>query len=325
MQSREEALSSNSFPPGPDAVARAARRIAGRVRRTPLLEIDERWLGSEPVTLKLEHLQVTGSFKPRGAFNSMLGAPLPRAGVVAASGGNHGLAVAYAAASLGVTAEIFIPEVTSPAKRAQLAATGAVVRVVPGAYPEALAAASARAAQTGARSIHAYDDPLVVAGQGTVALEIEEQVAPAGPVGTVVVAVGGGGLLAGVAAWFAGRCRVVAAEPESCPTLSASLAAGRIQEVEVGGIAVDSLGARRLGAIAFDLAVRAGVESVLVSDVEIREAQFAAWERLRLALEPGGAVALAALLSGRLEQGPVGRLVVVTCGANFDPGTLSGG
>lgn len=299
----------------------AADRIQGRVRRTPLLHLGAQELDlGFPVTLKLELLQHAGSFKPRGAFNRMLSAgALPAFGVIAASGGNHGAAVAYAARALGVAAEIFVPELTSVAKRTRIESFGA--RLIRGGetYAEALAASRARQAQTGALEVHAYDHPAVLAGQGTVGMEFE---ADAPGLTHVLVATGGGGLIGGIAAWYEGRARVISVEPEGCPCLHDALAAGAPVPAAVGGVAADALGARQVGALMFPVAQRHVAEAVLVSDAAIVSAQRLLWDRLRLVAEPGGATALAALLSGAWVP-PAGAAVgVLVCGANADPASV---
>lgn len=309
---------------GPDDVERAATRIAGRVRTTPVLDVgDDRGRLPFPVVLKLELLQHTGSFKPRGVFNWMLAQDgnLPPAGVVAASGGNAGAAFAYVARELGVPATIVVPEVTSPVKRGRLADLGAEVVVVPGVYDDALAASRALAAETGARLGHAYDDPDIVAGQGTCGRELEAQVG--GAFDTVLVAVGGAGLIGGIAAWFAGRKRVVGVEPEPIPALHDALAAGRPVEVAVSGLAADSLGASSVGEVPFAVARRYVDRSVLVPDDAIAQAQRDLWARFRLAAEPGGAAAWAALVGKAYVPQPGERVAVVVCGGNVDPTTLA--
>ncbi|WP_084962320.1 threonine/serine dehydratase [Thermoactinospora rubra] len=298
-------------------VLAAAERIRGHVLRTPVLEI------APGVALKLEQLQHSGSFKVRGAFNRILSATLPEAGVIAASGGNHGLAVAYAARALGVRAEIFVPEVTSPVKVAGLRALGAEITQTGAIYAEAAEAAAKRAAETGALEVHAYDQPEVVAGQGTLGPELLEQT---GGADTVLVAVGGGGLASGIALGVTGSgTRLVVVEPERIPTLHAALAAGRPVPVEVSGVAADALGASRVGEIAYRILSGAGVRSVLVSDEAIVAARRTLWAQHRIAAEHSGAAAFAALLSGAYvpEQGE--RVAVVICGANTDPATLSSG
>lgn len=305
----------------PGLIRDAHRRIVPHVRHTPVLRLEAGAFGiGAALTLKLETMQHAGSFKPRGALNRMLSAALPEAGVIAASGGNHGAAVAWAAARLGVTAEIFVPSVASPAKVERIRGFGATVHVGGASYADAFAASQVRAAESGALVVHAYDQPETIAGQGTVALELE---ADAPELDSVIVACGGGGLVAGVAAWFAGRVKVIAVEPEGCPTLSAALHAGRPVDVEVGGLAVDSLGARRIGELAYPLCVRYVAHSVLVTDAAIRGAQLALWRELRIAVEPGGAAALAALTSGAYAPQPGERVGVLVCGANLDPATLA--
>lgn len=305
----------------PEDIRRARDRIDGRVRRTPVAELGDGAFGVPGrIALKLELLQHTGSFKPRGAFNRMLSADVPDVGVIAASGGNFGLAVAYAAAELGHRAEVFVPDSSPPVKARRIAEHGADVRLVPGFYDDALAASRDRAAETGALVMHAYDQPEVVAGQGTLAAELSEQLPDAD---TVLVAVGGGGLIGGVAAWYEGRTRVVGVEPDRCPTMSEALRAGRPVDVDVGGDAADSLGARMCGEIAHAIAARYVEHVLLVTDDAIREAQRRLWDDVRVIAEPGGAAALAALLSGRYRPDPDERVVVLVCGANTDPGSVS--
>ena len=306
-------------PVGVTAIEQAAIRIADHVRTTPILDAE---VGGQPLHLKLECLQVGGSFKARGAFNCLLSAPdVRQRGVVAASGGNHGIAVALAARRLGVRADVFVPAIASPAKLAALRALGAQMHVGGASYDEALAASEAFVARTGAVRSHAYDLPETVAGQGTLAREWEQQVDRLPD--TILVAVGGGGLIAGIAAWFSGRVRVVAVESTGCPTLHAARAAGVPVDVAVSGLAADSLGARRIGAIAFAITQRYVHDTLLVDDDAIRAAQRAAWAQLRVALEPGGASALAAVLSGAYRPAARERVGVLLCGANLDPGTLA--
>jgi len=306
-----------------DDIAAAARRIAGDVRRTPLLRIAGRDLGvaCAELWLKLEHLQVSGSFKARGMFNRMRANAVPAAGVVIASGGNAGIAVAHAARTLGVRAEVFVPESSSEAKRARLAQLGAVVTVRGASYADALAASLERQRATGALLMHAYDQREVVEGAGTLAAEVE---ADAGVADRALVSVGGGGLISGVAAWFAGRSRVEALEPALAPTLSAALAAGRPVDVDVSGIAADSLGARRIGEIAWAIAKRQVAASHLLADDAIRAAQRALWSELRLAVEPAAALPLAALATHTVDVRPDEKILLVICGANVDPATLGG-
>jgi threonine dehydratase len=303
----------------------AARRIAGRVRVTPVTEVDA---GSFPpaarVWLKLEQLQHTGSFKARGAFNRIMSAAeqglLPAAGVVAASGGNAGLAFAYAAAQFGARSRVHVPAAAPAVKVSRLRGYGAQVVQAGSCYAEAFELAAKHAAETGALLCHAYDQPEVCAGQGTLGRELLEQTGA--EVDTVLVAVGGGGLMAGVAAATEGRARVIGAEPATIPTFHAALAAGGPVDVEVSGIAADSLGATRLGDIGYAVAVRAGVRSVLVSDQDIIAARQYLWDRYRLVTEHGAATAFAALHCGAYQPEPGERIAVVLCGANTDPATL---
>jgi len=307
----------------------AAARIAGHVRETPVLRLESGAFGvGSPIVLKLESLQHSGSFKARGAFNSLLSLEVPAAGVIAASGGNHGAAVAYAAGRLGHRAEIFVPEISSPVKVQRLKDYGAVVHQIGANYGEALAASKARQAETGALTIHAYDQAEVLAGQGTVAREFERQAMALGGIGTLLIAVGGGGLIGGIAAWVGGRMsgpqvKLLAVEPERCPTLHAAFAANSPVDVPVGGLAADSLGATRVGSLMFPLAQRAVDEVLLVPDEAIKAAQTALWQTLRLAVEPGGATALAALTSGLYKPAKGERVGVLLCGGNVDPATLA--
>lgn len=303
----------------PAEIAAAARRIAGHIRVTPCLDLA--WEGRR-LNLKLEYLQTSGTFKARGAFNRLLGAEVPAAGVAAASGGNHGIAVALAARELGMPAHIFVPEPTPQAKRDQLAALGARVHRGGRDYADALAACDAFRASSGALESHAYDHPATIAGQGTLAREWQWQ---APDLDTVLVAVGGGGLIGGMAAWYAGRVRVIAVESEGCPTLHRALAAGEPVDVTVGGLSSDSLGARRAGSLMFPIARQHIAASVLVSDDAIRQAQATLWAQARIPTEPGGAAAFAALLSGAWQPAAGERVGVLVCGANVDPASLMGG
>ncbi len=256
----------------------AAQRIAPYIRTTPVIRLEPGCFDvAGDMFLKLESLQVTGSFKPRGAFNRLLSAPLPPAGVIAASGGNHGIAVAYAAKRLGVRAEIFVPSLATAIKRKMLTDLDAQIVVAGDTYVEALAASEARAAETGALKVHAFDDAATVAGQGTIAIELEAQ---APDVDTVLVSVGGGGFIGGIAAWFAGRVRIVAVEPTECPTLNRALQARMPVDVQTGGIAADSLGCKRIGDVPFSVLLPAVSDSVLVSDEQIRQAQRLLWGSL---------------------------------------------
>jgi threonine dehydratase len=301
-------------------IEEAAERIVPYVRRTPTVELEPGAFGSPgALAMKLELLQHTGSFKPRGAFNRMLTADIDSSGVLAASGGNFGLAVAYAAMRLGHRAEIFVPETSPPMKIERIRGYGAEVHVVPGFYAEAYEACVERAFDTGAAFLHPYDQPEVVAGGGTLARELSEQL----PVfDTVIVAVGGGGLIGGIATWFADDVRVVGVEPRSCPTLHAALAANEPVDVEVSGLAADALGARQAGRIGFAVARRFVNEVALVPDEVIADARQRLWEGARVAAEPGAAATLAAVTSGAYVPQPDERVVLVICGGNADPSDL---
>jgi threonine dehydratase len=304
----------------------AAARIAGHIRVTPVAEADT---GTFPpaarVWLKLEQFQHTGTFKARGALNRVMSAAeqgmLPQAGVVAASGGNAGIAVAYAAARQSVPARVYVPETAPAVKVARLREYGAEVVRSGSRYAEGYEAAVKHAADVGALFCHAYDQPEICAGQGTLGLELLEQTG--GELDTILVAVGGGGLMAGIAAATEGEARVVAVEPVTAPTLHAALAAGRPVDVDVSGVAADSLGATRIGDIAFEVAQRTAVRSVLVDDAGILKARRLLWDTYRLAVEPGGAAAFAALLSGAYQPSGGERVAVVLCGANTDLATLT--
>lgn len=299
-----------------DSIAAAERLIRPYIRRTPVIEIvaADFALAGAAVTLKLEFMQPAGSFKTRGAFTNLLTREVPKAGVVAASGGNHGAAVAYAAMTLKIPATIFVPAISSPAKIERIRSYGAELVVGGERYADALAASEEFAARSGAMAVHAFDQDETVIGQGTCALELEEQVPG---LDAVLVAVGGGGLIGGIAAWYRGsRTRVVAVEPELAPTLNRALAAGCIVEAPAGGIAADSLAPRRIGERAFAIARETGMRSVLVADEAIRAAQKALWDTARIVAEPGGAAAVAALLSGRYQPAADARVGVVVSGAN---------
>jgi threonine dehydratase len=291
--------------------------IRPHVRRTPVIEVDAADFGvaAGPIVFKLELLQHTGSFKPRGALASLLSGSVPRAGVVAASGGNHGLAVAFAARKLHVPAKIFVPSVAAATKRERIREMGAELIIAGERYADALVASREYAAKSGAREIHAYDQPETLLGQGSVALEMEQQCTMPD---TVLVAVGGGGLIGGMAAWFAGRTRLIAVEPRAAPTLYRALEAGRPVDAEAGGIAADSLAPRRVGELMFPLAQKFIERAVLVEDEAIRAAQQTLWRVLRVAAEPGGAAAFAAVLSGAYRPAAGERIGVVLCGSNTD-------
>jgi threonine dehydratase len=296
-------------------VERAHASIAPWIRRTPVLHTDgsDVGLGAFPLTFKLELLQHTGSFKARGAFANLLHREVPAAGVVAASGGNHGVAVAYAAMRLGVPATIFVPTVASPVKVDRIRGYGAAVVVGGDRYADALAASERHVASTGALAVHAFDQLETLLGQGTLARELGEQASDAV---TVLVAVGGGGLIGGMAAWYDGAVRLVAVEPGGAPTLARALDAGRPVDAPTGSIAADSLAPQRVGELMFPLAQRHVERVVLVEDDEIRRAQEALWEQFRVVAEPGGAAAFAALLSGRYRPAPGEHVAVVLCGGN---------
>jgi threonine dehydratase len=298
-----------------DAIAAAYRVVRPHIRRTPVLEANGSDFGLEPValTFKLELLQHAGAFKTRGAFANLLMRKVPPAGVVAASGGNHGVAVAYAAMKLGIPAKIFLPTISSPAKIARIREYGADLAVGGELYADALAASEAWLAQSGALAVHAFDQTETLLGQGSVGLELDEQ---APDLDTLLVPVGGGGLIGGIAAWYAGRIKVVAVEPEASPTLERALAGGRPVDAEAGGIAAESLAPRRVGELMFPIAQRHVARVVLVTDDAIREAQKALWSTLRIVAEPGGAAAFAALLSGRYRPQPDEKLGVLVSGGN---------
>jgi threonine dehydratase len=307
------------------AISAAAVRIAKYVRRTPILSTTGRDIGLNDqdglaITLKLELLQHAGSFKPRGAFNRLLSADIPAAGVIAASGGNHGAAVAYAAQVLKTTAEIFVPATTPTAKVARIGSYGAQVVQSGETYAEALTASRERQMVSGALEVHAYDDANVLAGQGTVGREFEQD---APDLTHILVATGGGGLIGGIAAWYAGSAAVISVEPEGCPGLHDALCAGRPVEAPVGGLAADSLGARQVGGLMFPIAARFVTEAVLVPDDAIVAAQRLLWDRFRLIAEPGGATAIAALLCGRFHPPAGARVGILICGANTDPATIA--
>jgi threonine dehydratase len=289
--------------------------IRPHIRRTPIIDVDGADFGIETARLvfKLESLQHAGSFKSRGAFTNLLTRRVPAAGVVAASGGNHGAAVAFAAMRRNVPAKIFVPTVASSTKIQQISDYGADLVVSGERYADALAASEAWVAQSGAMTIHAFDQEETLLGQGTVGLELEQQ---AGDITTLLVAVGGGGLIAGIAAWYQGRIKVVGVEPELAPTLTRALAAGRPVDAEAGGIAADSLAPRRVGEMVFPIVQRHVSATVLVSDDAIRDAQRLLWKKLRVVAEPGGAAALAALTSHRYVAAPTECVAVLICGGN---------
>jgi len=296
-------------------IAATERLIRPYIRRTPVVEVDggDFGLDSIRVVLKLESLQHTGSFKPRGAFANLLMREVPAAGVVAATGGNHGAAVAYAAQKLAKPARIFVPAVASPSKVEHIRCCGAEMVVTGERYADALAASEKWAAESGALRVHAFDQVETLLGQGTVGMEFEEQDAM---LDTLLVAVGGGGLIGGISAWYEGRVKIIGVEPEAAPTLERALAAGKPVDAPAGGIAADSLAPKRVGEIMFPIAQKWVEKVVLVSDEAIVEAQEALWNRLRVVAEPGGAAAFAALLSGRYKPKRGERVGVVVCGGN---------
>ena len=296
----------------------AAERIAPYVRRTPVIEVDgaEFEIPGVRLFLKLELLQHTGSFKARGAFNRVLSGDVPGVGLLAASGGNHAQGVAYVARELGYPAEIFVPASTPSIKVRRLHELGAHVVQIGDVYDDACRAAEKRAQETGALVVHAFDHREVVAGAGTIGRELQQQ---APDLDTALIAVGGGGLIGGTAAWLRDDANIVAVESEGCPTLARALLAGKPVDIEVSGLARDSLGASRIGEIGFAIASRWVDKSVLISDASIKRAQWLLWKRLRIMAEPGGATALAGLMSGdvRLQAGD--RIAVLVCGGNTDP------
>lgn len=307
----------------------AARRLQqdgrGFVRETPLWRLPAAALGlgapGAEVWLKLEHLQSGGSFKARGMMNRLLANPIPAAGVVVASGGNAGIATAGAARALGVPCEVFLPGVSPEAKRQKLRDLGATVNVVGELYVDALEACLARQQATGALLTHAYDQPEVVAGAGTLGREIEAQAG--GVPDAVLVSVGGGGLIGGLAGWFERRTRVIALEPEGSPTLYRAREAGEPVDVAVGGLAADSLGARRIGDIAWQIAQKHVPEALLLTESAIRDAQQWMWKEMKLAVEAAAALPLAALHSGAVRLQPGQRVCLIVCGANVDPATVA--
>ena len=299
----------------PQAIERCERLIRPYIRRTPVMTLDRSELGlpAGPLALKLELLQHSGAFKARGAFTNLLTREIPEAGVVAASGGNHGAAVAYAAMRLKKPARIFLPSVSSPAKVARIREYGAELNIGGEFYAEALAASEAFVRQSGAMPVHAYDQNETIMGQGTLALEHEQQVPD---IDTVLVSVGGGGLIAGVAAWFAGRVKVIGVEPEASPTMTRALEAGRPVDAEVGGLAADSLAPRQVGQLVFPIVQKYAPQTVLVTDEAIAEAQKMLWRVLRIVAEPGGACAFSAITSGAYRPAAGERVAVIISGGN---------
>jgi threonine dehydratase len=304
----------------PADIRSAHARIRDHIRRTPLLETASPIEDAPRISLKLECLQATGSFKARGAFHNLLTRPASATGCATASGGNHGAAVAFAAQKLGIRARVFVPEIASPAKIAKIKDYGAEAMIGGAAYAEAQERCNAYVAESGALLIHPYDAVETVAGQGTVALEWEEDLEQLGleKLDTVLIAVGGGGLIAGVAAWFQGRVKVVGVEPEGSRALHASLEADKLVDVSVNSIAADSLGAKRIGEVDFDIAKRFVSGVVLVKDAAIAAAQRQLWREFSIIAEPGGAAALAAIMSGSYQPRRKERVGVLVCGSNVD-------
>jgi len=297
----------------------AHSRIAPHIRRTPAWTLPSAFGHDGPVSLKLEFLQHAGSFKTRGAFNTLLTQPVTEAGVAAASGGNHGAAVAYAARQLGIKARIFVPEISSPAKIAVIRSHGAEVVIGGARYADAQEACDLYVAESGALRVHPFSADTTIAGQGTVGLEWEQD-APS--LDTVLVAVGGGGLISGIASWWKDRVKVVGVEPEGSRALHAALEAGRPIDVDVDSVAADSLGARNTGDLVYGICREAVDHVALVEDAAIREAQGLLWRDWRIAAEPGGAAALGALVSGAYRPSAGERVGVLLCGANVDLASL---
>jgi threonine dehydratase len=298
-------------------VRRTRDAIGPYIRTTPVVGMRPEDFGLSGFSLhfKLEQLQYTGSFKARGAFASLLLRDVPRAGVVAASGGNHGAAVSYAAMRLGIPAKIFVPTVCTPAKIARIRSSGAELVIGGDRYADALAASETWAEESGAMRVHAYDQHETLLGQGTLAAEIAEQLPD---LDTLIVAVGGGGLIAGLAAWFAGSVKIVGVEPDTAPTLTYALRAGGPVDAPAGGVAADSLAPQRVGELVYPIVREHVSEVVLISDEDITRSQRALWDIARIAAEPGGAAAFAALLSGRYVPRADERVAVLVCGANTD-------
>jgi threonine dehydratase len=293
-------------------ITEAAKRIAPFIRRTPVMDISVPGV-DKPACLKLELFQHTGSFKPRGAFTNLVGAKIPKAGIAAASGGNHGAAIAYAAKVLGIKARIFVPIISSPAKVARIAGYGATIVQEGANYQEAVGICQNYVRESGALNIHAYDMETTLAGQGTLAAELEEQ---APELDTVLVAVGGGGLIGGIASWYQSKSKVVGVEPDTCNCLNAALAAGTSITIKPSGLAADSLGASSAGSLMFPIAQKFVENVVLINDEDIKNAQRYLWTNAQIVTEPGGAAAFAALLSGSYKPAKNERVGVIVCGAN---------
>ena len=309
----------------PSDIRSAHARIRGHIRRTPILDTASPVVGAAPISLKLECLQHSGSFKARGAFHNLLTRPALAAGCATASGGNHGAAVAFAAQKLGIRAHVFVPEIATPAKIAKIKAYGAEAIIGGGSYAEAQERCDQYIAESGALLVHPYDAVETIAGQGTLALEWEEDLERLGlrKLDTVLIAVGGGGLIAGAAAWFAGRVKVVGVEPDGSRALHAALEANAPVDVSVKSIAADSLGAKRVGELNFKIARRFVSSVVLVTDSAIAQAQRRLWADVSVIAEPGGAAAFAAIASGAYRPEQDERVGVLVCGANADPAALA--
>src|SRR6266850_3348605 len=299
----------------PQTIAQCEKLIRPYIRRTPVVELDGREFGlpANSLTLKLEYLQHSGSFKARGAFANLLTRVVPAAGVVAASGGNHGAAVAYAAMTLGKPAKIFVPSVSSPAKVERIREYGADLVIEGDRYADTLAASEKWAQQTGAMLVPAFDQSETIMGQGTLGLELDQQ---APDVDTILVSVGGGGLIAGIAAWYAGRIKVIGVEPLASPTLTKAFEAGHPIDAEAGGLAADSLAPRRVGEQVFPIVQKYARQTVLVSDAAIADAQATLWRALRIVAEPGGAAAFSAILSGAYRPAAGERAAIIISGGN---------
>lgn len=298
----------------PEDIELAAQNISAYIRRTPVITLEPAiWDSSGRLFLKLELLQHSGSFKARGAFHSLLTQTVPAAGVIAASGGNHGAAVAYAAQRLGYRAEIFVPEIASPVKIERLRRYGADVRIGGAAYADALAASEERAQQTGALVVHAFNQPEVITGQATLGYEMAQQLPN---LDTILVAVGGGGLIGGIASWFRGSVKIIGIESYGTASMYSALQAGHPVDVPISGLAADALGARRVGEIVFPIVQKYVDQIILVDDEAIRRAQTALWEDLRLVAEPSAATGIAALLEGLYHPRPDERVGIVICGGN---------
>lgn len=306
-----------SSPVSRESIEQASQRIAPLLRRTPTMTTPGSELGLEgTISFKLEYLQQSGSFKARGATNFMTANEISDAGVTAASGGNHGAAVAWAARELGHKATIFVPTISSPTKVDRLRSYGADVHQVGAVYSESLEHCEAFQSETGATAIHAYNDPVVVAGAGTTGLELDRDTTTVGPVDSVLVACGGGGLAAGIASWFDESTAIVACETETTTAFAEAKKAGHPVDVEVSGIAADALGATSIGDVPYAALQAADTQSVLVSNDAVVDAQNLLWDRFRIVVEPSAAVPVAAVISGQWQAKPGSHTAIVVCGAN---------